>query len=232
MHYWIGAYCRNRNNQVGYIYFPNNLSAISDTLTIVEDIGNTIPKKSWMLYLLEFFNSQKIPVELNLICQFDDKNYFEAIFNGINRYKFKKIQPSLGNSYSRIIINDVHKKSIKYILIDRSSNQKEQFNFQSNELNKYTFNIKEQFTGIEWWNKIGYYPYRIRYNVEISEIMFGIIDYNSSLIFNSYTSLIPNKDNMCNLYPISFKNVMIKNNNNLQYLVSSGTCKNGIQFNC
>ena len=122
--------------------------------------------------------------------------------------------------------------SIKYILIDRQSNQKEEFDFESDELNKYDFSIREQFTGIEWWNKIGFYPFKIRYNVQISEIMYGIEDNNKSIIFNYYTSLIPNKDNTCKVYPIAFNNVVINENNNIQYQILSGMCRNGIQFNC
>ena len=228
MHYWIGSYCRNRKDND--LYFPNKIIGISDTVTILEDLGNKIPKDSWMLYLLEFFNSKKVPVELNLICQFDDKNYFEAIFNGKNRYKFKQIQPCSGNSYSRIIINDLNMKSIKYILIDRTSNEKEEFNFQSNELDQYNYNIIEQFTGIEWWNKRGYYPYKIRYKIRISEIMFGIEDYNKSVTFHPYTSLIPNKDNRNEFYPISFKTI-VHNTKYLEYIIDSGMCKNGIYFN-
>ena len=52
-----------------------------------------------MLYLLEIFNSQQIAVELNLICQFDNQNYFEAIFNGVNQYRFNKVLPKIGNNY-------------------------------------------------------------------------------------------------------------------------------------
>ena len=60
--------------------------AISDILTVFEDMGNQIP---WMLYLLEIFSREDVPAELNLICQFDNQNYFEAIFGGVNRYRFK-----------------------------------------------------------------------------------------------------------------------------------------------
>jgi hypothetical protein len=58
-------------------------------------MGNQIPDKSLMLYLLEIFNKQNIAIELNLICQFDNQDYFEAIFNGVNRYRFKEVLPYL-----------------------------------------------------------------------------------------------------------------------------------------
>ena len=36
--------------------------------------------------------NEDVPLELNLICQFDNQNYFEAIFGGVNRYRFKKVK--------------------------------------------------------------------------------------------------------------------------------------------
>ncbi|MDX1373145.1 MAG: hypothetical protein R3321_11775 [Nitrososphaeraceae archaeon] len=233
MHYWLGAFCRNLKNYTRGIYFPTNAVAISDTLTLLEDIGNNIPDKSWMLYLLEFFNSQKIPAELNLICQFDGKNYFEAIFNGVNRYKFKNILPTVGKSYTRILINDKENLSIRYLLIDRSSNESEEFNFKLDGSSNCYYDINEQFTGIEWWNKMGYYPYNIRYKVQFSEIMFGVFDTNSKgLIFVPYTALIPDKDKLSDSYPISFSDIMIKNSSGIHYNVTAGICNNGIRFNC
>ena len=68
---------------------PFQTVSISDVITIVSDLENKIPDKSWMLYLLELFNSQHIPVELNLICSFNDDGKFHAIFEGVNRYEFK-----------------------------------------------------------------------------------------------------------------------------------------------
>ena len=40
--------------------FPRRVIAISDIITLIEDMGNQIPDKSWMLYLLEMFNKQDI----------------------------------------------------------------------------------------------------------------------------------------------------------------------------
>jgi hypothetical protein len=57
------------------VVFPKGVVAISDVITLLEDMGNQIPDKSWMLYLLEIFNKQNIPIELNLICQFDNQDY-------------------------------------------------------------------------------------------------------------------------------------------------------------
>ena len=113
LHYWVGSFCRVVNN--GKLYFPINVVAISDIIKLEKDLGNQIPNKSWMLYLLELFNIQNIPVELNLICQFDNQNYFEAIFLGINRYRFKDILPEIDHSYQRIIYLDKEHNQINFI---------------------------------------------------------------------------------------------------------------------
>ena len=47
-----------------------------DNIKITDELKNEIPDRSWMLYLLEVFNTQNIAVELNLISQYDDQNYF------------------------------------------------------------------------------------------------------------------------------------------------------------
>src|SRR3712207_7033210 len=39
--------------------FPRGAIAVTDIITLVEDVGNQIPDKSWMLYLLELFNKQQ-----------------------------------------------------------------------------------------------------------------------------------------------------------------------------
>jgi hypothetical protein len=90
LHFWVGSFCGILDDTNGKPVFPRGVIAVSDTITLVEDLGNQIPIKSWMLYLLELFNTQDIAIELNLICQFDNQNYFEAIFNGVNRYDSKK----------------------------------------------------------------------------------------------------------------------------------------------
>lgn len=76
----------------------------SDVIKICKDLGNNIPDKSWMLYLLELFDSGAIDnihraIELNLICQFNEYDNFWAIFAGVNRYKFNKVLPVVGHSY-------------------------------------------------------------------------------------------------------------------------------------
>ena len=100
-----------------------------------------------MLYLLETFNTQNIAVELNLICQFDNQDYFEAIFQGVNQYRFKHILPMVGHSYLRQIIMDSQTRLIKYILSDQSTRQSETFGLPLPNMN-FGFIAANHFTGI------------------------------------------------------------------------------------
>ena len=105
-----------------------------------------------MLYLLEIFNRQNIPVELNLICSFNNDGKFDAIFNGVNQYQFKQITPVVGHSYLRQIVMNSQKQSISYIMKDRNTSQTEIFDLCLNT--QFAFEGSNHFTGIEWWNKI------------------------------------------------------------------------------
>jgi hypothetical protein len=215
----------------GKLYFPINVVAISDVIKLEKDLGNQIPDKSWMLYLLELFNMQNIPIELNLICQFDNQNYFEAIFLGINRYRFKDIIPEINHSYLRMIYLDNKNAQINFILTDQTNNKSERFNLDIKKTN-FDYKTLNQFTGIEWWNKTGSFIYPVRYQIEISQLMFGIEDKNNlqSIIFFPHTVLIPNKDkNFFNNYPVSFQNVGSKDNC-LCYTISHGLCDNGLSY--
>jgi hypothetical protein len=80
---------------------------------------------------------------------------------------------------------------------------------------EFSFEGLNQFTGIEWWNKIGNFPFPIRYQVEISQLLYGICDDPSSadsqsIIFRPYNTLIPNNEGLSRQYPISFCNARIK----------------------
>lgn len=117
-HFWAGSLCYSTpdtvqtgspNNQKST--FPSNVIAASDTLTILEDLGNHIPDKSWMIYLLELFEKKtQVPIELDLICQFNNRDNFWAIFKGSNRHKFTKVLPAVGHSYQREIIMSEEKE--------------------------------------------------------------------------------------------------------------------------
>lgn len=230
MHYWVGSFCRILDETQGGPLFPGGVTAISDIIKIVGDMGNQIPDKSWMLYLLELFNIRNIPIELNLICQFDDQDYFEAIFQGINRYRFKKVLPTIGHSYLRVIILDEKNRLIRYSLNDQTNGDVEIFEFLLDKMN-FDYVGGNQFTGIEWWNKTGNFPYSIRYNVEVSQLMFGFLDRvdAESITFVPHNSLIPNNDNSGIEYPISFQSIMLKDGC-ICYSVESGNCSNGIHY--
>jgi hypothetical protein len=230
LHYWVGSFCQVVD---GYKpLFPNGVIAVSDIITLIADIGNQIPDKSWMLYLLEVFNIQNIAVELNLICQFDNQSYFEAIFQGINRYRFKSVLPTLGHSYLRQIVMDAQSKYIKYILSDQNTTQSETFDLPLANM-KFDCIVINHFTGIEWWNKIGNIPYPLRYMVEISQLMFGLSDPidPESITYLPHNALLPNRDGSGIRYPISFQNIRI-NDGCICYTVQSGDCYTGMRYNC
>jgi hypothetical protein len=237
-HFWIGSFCRC--NSKGRYYFPSGTVAASDIITLVNDLGNRIPDKSWMLYLLEIFNSQNIACELNLICQFDGQDYFEAIFQGRNQYRFKEVLPFVGHSYQRQIILNQAKSVISYILTDKTANHTELFELQVNndsntKKSRFDFEALNQFTGIEWWNKIGSLPYPIRYHVEISQLLYGLNDVGysdpDSILFQPYDALIPNSEGAAMEYPISFANCRIKEDDGcISYDIFDGICRKGLGY--
>ena len=101
MHFWVGSFCGILDSGSNKPAFPRRAIAATDVIALVEDVGNQIPDKSWMLYLLEVFSKQQnIAIELNLICQFDNQNYFEAIFNGVIDTDSKKYYPYLATHTS------------------------------------------------------------------------------------------------------------------------------------
>ena len=230
MHYWVGSFCRVLDKKQGTQIYPSGVTAISDIIKIEADIGNHIPDKSWMLYLLELFNTRNIPIELNLICQFDNQDYFEAIFQGVNRYRFKNVLPVVGNSYMRMILMNRKNRQIRYVLTNQMTGQSEVFDFSLDGMN-FDYGGANQFTGIEWWNKMGNFPYSIKYKIEVSQLMFGFVDKDDpeSITFVPHNSLIPNNDNSGTSYPISFQNVMSKDNC-VCYTVESGKCTSGIHY--
>jgi hypothetical protein len=230
LHYWIGSI---NDPQAFYKNFYDKFNILTDTLKIVLEFENKIPDKSWMLYLLEIFNSQQIAVELNLICQFDNQNYFEAIFNGINRYRFIKVLPIVGNRYLRQINFQKSTKSIEYYVKDLENQIEENFILEIEP--HFSFQFSTIFTGVEWWNKIDYRPYPIRYKIEISNLMYGFNDDatdNSSLLFFPIDSLFSNKDELFNhsLYPLSFRFNSMRNGC-ICYNIENGFCAQGLNYN-
>jgi hypothetical protein len=231
LHFWAGSFCCILDDS-SKSAFPRGVIAVSDIITLIEDIGNQIPDKSWMLYLLETFNKQQnIAIELNLICQFDNQDYFEAIFSGVNRYRFKKVLPILGHSYLRQIVMNSQKQSVSYLLEDSNTKQTERFDLYLNN-GEFAFEGENHFTGIEWWNKIGNFPYPIRYHAEISQLMYGIGDNPSdseSIVYGPYNTLMPNSEGSGKQYPISFHNTRIEDGC-ICYNIKSGSCKSGMRY--
>jgi hypothetical protein len=196
LHFWVGSFGGILDGS-SKPAFPRGVIAVTDILGLIEDMGNQIPDKSWMLYLFELFNKQDTAIELNLICQFDNQNYFEAIFSGVNRYRFKEVLPILNHSYFRQIIMNSQKECISYLLEDMNTKQTERFDLQLNNAEKFAYEASNLFTGIEWWNKIGNFPYPIRYHVQVSQLMFGLTDNPSdseSIVYAPYNILIPNSE--------------------------------------
>jgi hypothetical protein len=80
---------------------------------------------------------------------------------------------------------------------DMNTKQTERFDLQLNNAEKFAYEASNLFTGIEWWNKIGNFPYPIRYHVQVSQLMFGLTDNPSdseSIVYAPYNILIPNSE--------------------------------------
>ncbi len=204
MHYWYG--CIDYPFKDYRDYFAR-FRLVTDIFHIKRDLGNRIPDKSWMLYLLEVFNIQKQPVELNLICQFDDQNYFEAIFKGHNQYRFRKVLPQTGHNYYREIRFLDRESRIEYYLKNMNLNIDESFSLPVDK-QLFAFQFYQCFTGIEWWNRVGYEPYPIRFEVYVSKLMYGyndnITDPESKLFFPVGT-LYENRDGKIKAYPLNLR---------------------------
>jgi len=96
-HFWAGSFRRCYSDVAGEykgnpeLYLPRDVVGASDVVQISNDVGNNIPDKLWMLYLLELFDSRATAhnpflIELNLICQFIEFDHFWPIFAGINKF--------------------------------------------------------------------------------------------------------------------------------------------------
>lgn len=214
-HFWLGSFC------LAGPRFPPDVTAIADTIAVQEDMGNRIPDRSWMLYLLELFDN-KTPIELNLICQFNDKDNFWAIFHGVNRYKFTKVLPKVGHSYLRKIVMDRKAKSIHYSVTDSNTGETESHDFSVDE--PLGFAGSNHFTGLEWWNKAGSSPFPARYKVEISNLQYGVQGE-----YKPYDRLVPNGDGTGASYPVSFEGPEARAGH-ISYVVGSGKTAAGMRF--
>jgi hypothetical protein len=96
------------------------------------------------------------------------------------------------------------------LLQDKNTNQIERYDLQLEEHSlSFKYYGSNHFTGVEWWNRVGNYPYPIRYIVEYSQLMFGATDTRDkeSIVYFPYNALRPNNDPSCSTYPISFCNI-------------------------
>jgi hypothetical protein len=226
-HFWVGSLCYA--NARGSPTFPGFVIATADIIKPIEDLGNNIPDRSWMLYLLELFNQQNIAVELNLICEFNDKNNFWAIYSGANQYRFTKVLPIVGHSYNRQIVMFNHTGIIQYSVRDLGTGESETFELKLPYQSQF-YGINN-FTGIEWWNRSGDKPFPLRYKVEISQLMYGqgSFDDPDSVTFRPFNILVPNSENSVATYPIAFEPVRIIGGY-ISYIVGSGNCHQGPRF--
>jgi len=150
------------------------------------------------------------------------------------QYRFKEVLPIFGHSYLRQIVMNSKKECIIYLLEDRNTKQTERFDLYLNIAGEFAFAFEASnlFTGIEWWNKIGNFPYPIRYHVEISQLMYGLSDNPSdpeSITYGPYNALVPNNEGSNTQYPISFHNPRIESGC-ICYEVKSGNSKSGMKY--
>lgn len=228
-HFWLGSLCYIGDEESG-IKFPANVIAAADIITIIEDLGNKIPDKSWMLYLMEIFDGpNKVPIELNLICEFNDRNNFWAIFKGINRYRFTKVLPSVDHSYLRQLIMNKNSSSIEYHVTDLEDNTSEHFDFKVEDGQSLFCEGSAYFTGVEWWNKSYNLPFSIRYKIEVSGLKFGQLLDSGQIAYKPPIKLLPNKDGHALQYPISFDRPYVKDGC-ICYTLIPGICNSGLKF--
>jgi hypothetical protein len=254
-HFWAGSSCLV--NEPDYVY-PRNVTVISDILTIKADLGNQIPNKSWMIYMLELFidrnyvqanQIRSVPLELDLFCQFDEKISFIAVFNGHNQYSFKNILPKIGNSYLREIAINASDRIIIYHLTDLNNRETESFGLSANNMDgnvnndtknelvrvirEVKFEPYKHFTGIEWWNKVGNVPYPVRYQVQFSMLRYAEATVSSPDIgkinYKPYTLLTEDKDSLGKPYPVGFENLR-EMDGCICYEVNSGMTNTGMTF--
>jgi hypothetical protein len=254
-HFWVGSSCLVQDPDNVY---PRDVTAISDILTVKADLGNQIPDKSWMIYMLELFIDRNferanvfrsVPLELDLFCQFDGKIDFIAVFNGHNQYKFNSIRPEIGHSYLREIVINGGERTVLYRLSDLNNGKCESFNLGANNMNgtvdakkkkelieiikEVKFQPYKHFTGIEWWNKAANVPYPVRYHVEFAMLRYAPhIDssqHPEELSYSPYTLLTEDKDPLGKQYPVAFANLR-EMDGCICYEVNSGATNTGMAY--
>jgi hypothetical protein len=128
---------------------------------------------------------------------------------------------------------NLQKECISYILEDIKTQRAERFDLFMNTIGGFVFDeASNLFTGIEWWNRIGNYPYPIRYKVEVSQLACGFSDKSSDpedITYYPINALIPNSEGSNVVYPVTFYNPRIESGC-ICYDVKSGNCKSGMEY--
>lgn len=172
-HYW---YTWQGNDQ------PSNCNAISDVVVITADLNNLPPGPvaSWILMLLvAWFTPKGTPfrnVEIDLISQTDGQNFFEAVLNGTNKYRFTT-PIVVGHKYMREIKIKTN-KVCHYVLQDLTAGTVE----THDEPITTPMAITLGESGVEWHNENTAALFPPRYQLTITA--FGASTNGGS----SYTS--------------------------------------------
>jgi len=190
-HFWNGWYPRDATNQ-----WPGNAIGVADTITINSDLGNQIPTTptiSWQLYNLELFigvSTSNYSAELDLICQGDGQNYFEAILSGTNEFKFST-PVVVGHTYRRQIRLDTSANQVVYALTDVTAGTAP-VNFNTAAVSNAT-TLYAAFNGIEWHDRSGQNkPFPVRFQCTSSGFGYFNAPVGSSII--AFTQLTPYND--------------------------------------
>ena len=94
---------------------------------------------------------------------------------------------------------------IKYTIMDEISGEEDSFSF--NIEGSLDYGLSRMFTGLEWHNRTGNMPYPIRYEVEVSNLAYGLHDDPSdlhSVAYFPYDQLVPDSEGIAKEYPVSF----------------------------
>lgn len=116
--------------------------------------------------------------------------------------------------------------------MDEITGQDESFFFDVDP-NSFDFSISKHFTGLEWHNRVENTLYPIKFQVEISNLAYGINDDSSdlqSIAYFPYDQLFPDEGGFAMEYPVSFHNFETRNGF-ITYKIGSGTHHTGIVNN-
>ncbi|HKO64312.1 MAG TPA: hypothetical protein VJU13_03865, partial [Candidatus Nitrosocosmicus sp.] len=119
----------------------------------------------------------------------------------------------IGHSFHRQINFLDRDSTLEFYLKDLNSNEDEKFSLRVDQ-KQFAFQFHQCFTGVEWWNRINYSTYPIRYEIEVSNLMYGFNDnlYDpTSQLFFPIGSIYENKDGTTHSYPVEFYDITRRN---------------------